>query len=547
MGSPHRHLSATVRWIVPTVALAALISLASPCSAQLNQPLHDDGWILAAVHAPGLHGSIWRTDLWIYVDTDSGGGFNLRFCRSGEDGSEAQYFRFEMLGGQRVLYLEDVVDQFLGVGDSAWLGAIHYMSSRNVQVWARVYSISPDGSKSYGQLIEGIPTAHMSPDQRPWNPDDHQWLYALKHTPDGRYRVNIGIVNPTAVPSQYGVSIYDAAVENMATGGEDIDLEIPPFSMVQLSDPFAGANGGDWSAAVVRVTCGTEGGGTFAYASVVDNATNDAFFVRGVKRYDQSQMPGLNCTAHTDGWVLAAAHAPGLHGSIWRTDLWIWADNPAEHPVKLYFEETGKDGTRVQGFQVEAAPDAEVVYIEDAVDHFLHVGDGSWVGAIHYRSDAPVQVWARVYSISADGSASYGQMIEGIPTSDASPAPPANSSTKDYQWMVAARHTTDGRYRVNVGIVNPSATAGQFYVEMFTGDAADRDETIGPIMVPAHSMVQTSDAFSAVDGGDWSDKIIRVAPSTEGTTAFAYLSVVDNATNDAYFVRGIKLLSYPEP
>ncbi len=113
--------------------------------------------------------------------------------------------------------------------------------------------------------------------------------------------------------------------------------------------------------------------------------------------------------------------------------------------------------------------------------------------------------------------------------------------------MVAARHTTDGRYRVNVGVVNPSATAGRFYVEMFTGDAADREETIGPIVVPAHSMVQTSDAFSAVDGGNWSDKIIRVAPSTEGTTAFAYLSVVDNATNDAYFVRGIKLLSYPEP
>ncbi len=547
MSSPHRHLSSTARWIVPAVALAVLISLASPCAAQLNQPLHDDGWVLAAAHAPGLHGSIWRTDLWIYVQTYTEGEVTLRFCRSGEDGTHAQAAVVRTTGGQRVLYFEDVIDHFLGVGDDAWLGAIHYTSNPTVQVWARVYSISADGSKSYGQLIEGIPTADMSPDQTPWHPADHQWMYALKHTPDGRYRVNIGIVNPTAVPSQYGVSIYDATGDNMPSGGEDIDLEIPPFSMVQLSDPFAGANGGDWSAAVVRVTCGTEGGGTFAYASVVDNATNDAFFVRGVKRYDQSQMPGLNCTAHSDGWVLAAAHAPGLHGSIWRTDLWIWADNPAEHPVKLYFEETGKDGTKVQGFEVEASTDTQVVYIEDVVDHFLRVGDGSWVGAIHYRSDAPLQVWARVYSVSADGTASYGQLIEGIPTADASPAPPDNTTTKDYQWMVAARRTADDRYRVNVGVVNPSDTAGDFYVTMYMGDGSESDETIGPFQVPAHSMAQFNDAFANVDAGEWSQKIIRVEPSTEGTTAFAYLSVVDNATNDAYFVRGIKLLSSPEP
>jgi hypothetical protein len=32
------------------------------------------------------------------------------------------------------------------------------------------------------------------------------------------------------------------------------------------------------------VRCKTDGAGGFAYASVVDNATNDAFFVRGVKK-----------------------------------------------------------------------------------------------------------------------------------------------------------------------------------------------------------------------------------------------------------------------
>jgi hypothetical protein len=65
------------------------------------------------------------------------------------------------------------------------------------------------------------------------------------------------------------------------TAGESV--VVPPFSMVQLGDPFGDANGGEWNNYQVRVICTTEGGGVFAYASVVDNNTNDAYFVRGVK------------------------------------------------------------------------------------------------------------------------------------------------------------------------------------------------------------------------------------------------------------------------
>ena len=58
------------------------------------------------------------------------------------------------------------------------------------------------------------------------------------------------------------------------------------FSMIQLSDPFADVNGGDWSEYTMRVEADTVGSGAFGYVSVVDNATNDAFFVRGVKLFD---------------------------------------------------------------------------------------------------------------------------------------------------------------------------------------------------------------------------------------------------------------------
>jgi hypothetical protein len=266
------------------MAVALTIVAASQVSAQLNQTQHYDGWILAAAHAPGLEGSIWRTDLWFKLGHAGTSPVTLRFCRSNTDNTDATEYTVDIPPGQSVFFFEDVVDHFLDIGGGSWLGSIHYTSSRPIQVWARVYSINQHGTESYGQLVEGIPTDDMSPDQST-NPDAdvHQWLFAVQHTADDRFRVNIGVVNPTAVAGDYTIRVFDNTNNNPPGGGITRDVTVPPFSMVQLGDPFAGAMGGDWNEVSIRVINYAVGSGNFAYASVVDNATNDAFFVRGVK------------------------------------------------------------------------------------------------------------------------------------------------------------------------------------------------------------------------------------------------------------------------
>lgn len=267
------------------VAVVAVISVASTAAAQLNRPFHSDGWILAAARAPGFEESIWRTDLWLqFSSVNESAEAKLYFCKSGEDNSAAVAVDVPLVPGQETYYFEDVVEHFLGVSSGSWVGAIHYTSDRLMQAWARVYSISPDGTRSYGQLIEGIPVWDASPDNDPWNYAQQQWIFATKHTADDRFRVNVGIVNPTGVESTYFVNAYDATSNFDLPGLPAAEtVTVPPYSMVQLSDPFADVNGGDWSTLQIRVECNTEGGGAFAYASVVDNATNDAYFVRAIK------------------------------------------------------------------------------------------------------------------------------------------------------------------------------------------------------------------------------------------------------------------------
>ena len=118
----------------------------------------------------------------------------------------------------RAYYFEDVVQEFLGVTGGSWVGAIHYTSNVPLQVWARVYSISADGRESYGQLIEGVPTDDMSPDSDPFDSDEHQWMFAAKHTSDGRFRVNVGMVNPTGIEAAISAQIYDATGNFLGEG-----------------------------------------------------------------------------------------------------------------------------------------------------------------------------------------------------------------------------------------------------------------------------------------------------------------------------------------
>ncbi len=528
----------SIAFVAVTIVVAQAL-LPQPVSAQLNQPLHRDGWILAAAHAPGLQGAIWRSDVWIFTQEYSVSTVTLRFCRAERDNTSVEEYTVTTSGGQRVYHFEDVVDHFLDVGDGSWVGAIHYTADSDVQVWARVYSISADGSRSFGQLVEGIASDAMSPDGNPWISDEHQRMIPTKHTADDRFRVNVGIVNPTATENEYYVSIYDRS----GSRRDSLTVTVQPYSLLQLSDPFAAVDGGEWSGYAIRVVCATEGGGTLAYVSVVDNTTNDAYFVRGTKQLPIEEG-AVNCTRHDDGWVLAAAHAPGLEDSIWRTDLWIRADSPYDTAATLYFCRQDEDCTGAEGHEVSFTENEKTAYFEDVVDQFLGVGGGSWVGAIHYNSSTTdVQVWARVYSISPDGTASYGQLIEGIPTADMSPD--RNPwDNREQQYIFAAKHTADDRYRVNIGIVNPTSIDSEYEISAYdsTGNCPPGGCLHMDVNVPAYSMTQLSDPLASWQGGDWSEAHLQIKCNTEDGGTFAYASVVDNATNDAFFVRGIKLL-----
>ena len=210
-------------------------------------------WIAAAAHSIGAHGSVWRTDVCLLNRSGETTSAEITFHRNnGETGS----LSIGVLDGQQIV-LGDVVAQ-LGMAGS---GSIEIHSDRPLLASSRTYNAGPDGT--FGLFIDGV-SAQATADG-----GDTVWLPQLQQ--NQAFRTNIGLVNSSDVDARVRIFLYDAA------GGEIVSRwrTLEPREWNQFQEPFsriAGRTDIDAGSAKIEVESGD---GVIAYASVIDNTTND--------------------------------------------------------------------------------------------------------------------------------------------------------------------------------------------------------------------------------------------------------------------------------
>ncbi|MBD3852547.1 MAG: hypothetical protein IFK93_14670 [Acidobacteria bacterium] len=98
---------------------------------------------------------------------------------------------------------------------------------------------------------------------------------------DDTARTNIGVVNASATPISVDVRFF--AADGVLLG--ELRLELEPFESLQINDVFSSLDSAkaldELHDAFAVASSSTVGAAFFAYASVVDNSTNDAIFVPG--------------------------------------------------------------------------------------------------------------------------------------------------------------------------------------------------------------------------------------------------------------------------
>jgi hypothetical protein len=231
-------------------------------------------------------------------------------------------------------------------------------------------------------------------------------------------------------------------------------------------------------------------------------------------------LPVIADSGHLDGTLPSAAHAPGRFGSFWTTDLWIYQQGAST--IHLWFNRAGEDNTNLASVVVPLS--GTVTALRDVVSTLFGT-DG--VGSVHYLADGPVTVISRTWT-TAPEDGSYGQTIVGVPVSESAVAGTGQAG--------ALRMTVDqsALFLANLGLVNISGVATTVSVEIY------RRRQVAPGTRPlpsigAFSMTQVNDVLARLGPGDRRGLIIRTSVVSEQGAIHAYLSEVDNQTNDASY------------
>ncbi|MGV8041263.1 MAG: hypothetical protein AB2L07_14740 [Thermoanaerobaculaceae bacterium] len=216
-------------------------------------------WLVVASHAGGLHNSQWRTDLGVTNPNPSTANFEVRFHGAS---SVLTSTAFVTADGQSIL--QDVVGQLGGTGS----GAIEVRADQPIRVTGRTYNLVSPAAGCY-------PNGTLGQDYVGFKTEEGlvggQAAILGQLTENSAYRTNIGLTNAGIGQATVTVTLYDGAGGQLTT----YTVTLGPGEWKQENQPFrnkAGQTNMQRGWAKVTVTAGS---GVYAYASVIDNITND--------------------------------------------------------------------------------------------------------------------------------------------------------------------------------------------------------------------------------------------------------------------------------
>lgn len=227
----------------------------------------------------------------------------------------------------------------------------------------------------------------------------------------------------------------------------------------------------------------------------------------------------LAASARADTWwVPAVAHAPGVGGASWRSDVTILNLCATRARVTLRLH--------VGGALVTKALDVEAGGQERLADVVGQSVSGDAVGALEVVADRAVAVTSRTWDAS---SSQPGTVLEGVAAEE-------GLSAGAFAHVPALAES--GARRTNVGVLNTGAAEAE--VEVILADANGLEVGRFSLLVPPATTVQDDRPFRTRFGrGDVESGSARVRV-VSGSGVVAWASVIDQATGSALVLRARK-------
>ncbi len=218
-------------------------------------------WLVpSTARLSGDKGAVWATDLTVANTGSSNAAFAVKFLGHDVDGRAGDEKSFSLAAGASATYADVLGSLF---GRTADYGALEVRSASPTLAVA-VQTFTPGGGGTYGQSVPGASSSELI------RSGAERSLLGIRD--DGALRTNLVLANATGAALDVDVTLVAASGSVLAS----TRVPLPPLGMTQLTRVvrYLGVTADTVGARLVLST--PTGGGAFAaYASVIDNATND--------------------------------------------------------------------------------------------------------------------------------------------------------------------------------------------------------------------------------------------------------------------------------
>jgi uncharacterized repeat protein (TIGR01451 family) len=459
--------------------------------------------------------SPWQSDIRVANVSPSLQKYQVTF----NDGTAAQNASVKQtivsIDGGATMALDDIVRNWFGVGslgDAAngilliqqldGNGKVNTTDAitKNTVVTSRTYNVSSTTAGTLGQFVPAIPFANFLA-----NSGAAASLQQLAQSAD--YRTNLGIAEAAGKSANVNLNAFDALGKQLFS----LPLTINAGESKQLNAFFTQNGVSSLSNGRVEVKVSGGEGRVTAYASVIDNASNDPFLV----------PPVTLSAAGANRYVIAGVGDITSPAASWRSDLRVFNAGSGPQTTTLTFYPLGNPAAAVST-DVSIVP-GEVKALDNLVQSLFGMTNVS--GSLHVTtaSNSPLVVTSRTFDQTTNGT--LGQFITAVTAADA-----VGAGDRSLQVLQAE---DSPRYRTNVGIVEVSGKPATAEITVVLPDSKVSPKLTVPL---AAFEARQIPVLSSLGLGNVYNARISVKVTDGSGKITAYGSVLDMTTQAPTYI-----------
>jgi Ig-like domain-containing protein len=493
-----------------TTTVPLSVSLVSPVTPTPKDTSAPAGTLVvpAVAHADGV-GTQFVSDMRVTNTTSQAIQYLLTFTGIATDGTQSgKQMKVNIAAGD-TLALNDIVKSWFGAG-AAGEGGIGSIEVRPLNAPAssnghstvgasRTYASTPTGT--FGQFIPALPSANFLA-------KSNSSLISLQQVAQSTsFRTNFGLVEGSGQSASVQLTLFNAQGAPVAQN----TFNLRPYELQQFSFsnafPNTTVDDGRVEAKVLSDT-----GKISAYASVLDNKTNDPLLVLPV---DPTKV-----SANT--FVIPGVGDFDTFAAHWKSDVRVYNGSSSSAPVTMTYYPMGNGTPRA--ITATLAP-GEVKALDNFIaSQFPGMTQTAGSLVVTAPSSSSLITTARTYTDTGNGT--YGQFIPGV-----TPTEGVGAGERALQVLQLEESPS---FHTNAGIVE--LTGNTAHVKMHLIAPEGRTQAVVEYDIAPYEFRQFGSIFKSAGYGNVYNGRIAVEV-TDGTgRVTAYGSNIDNQTQDPTYV-----------